>query len=249
MPDTAGSDSPEFSVVVPFFNEADNVDALVAEIAAAFADERWELVAVDDCSGDDTPARLRAAAAAYPQLRVVTHGVNRGQSAAICSGADAARGRWLLTLDGDGQNDPADAALLRAAVTRGSPVVMVCGRRRKRHDSFLRRLSSRVANGVRGALLGDRTPDTGCGLKLIRRDVFMRLPRFDHMHRFLPALVLREGGAIVSVAVSHRPRRFGVSKYGLWNRLGVGIVDLFGVMWLQRRAFRGATSEDSRNDG
>lgn len=226
-------------MVVPFFDEEDNVEALVAEIVAAMGSRAYEIVAVDDCSRDATLARLEALATRLPQLHVVRHAINRGQSAALCSGADAARGTWLATLDGDGQNDPADIPrLLAYAGETACAPALLCGHRRTRHDDFLRRLSSRVANGVRARLLGDATPDTGCGLKLMRRQVFQRLPRFDHMHRFLPALVLREGGVVESVPVAHRPRLHGRSKYGMWNRLGVGIVDLAGVMWLQRRAFR-----------
>jgi dolichol-phosphate mannosyltransferase len=244
-PPSAGRDDHDYAVVVPFFNEQDNVVALIDEIVAAMAGRDAEIIAVDDCSTDATFARLEACAARVPGLRIVRHAVNRGQSAALCSGADAARARWLVTLDGDGQNDPRDIPALIAAATAAQPCpVMVCGHRRQRRDNALRRLSSRVANGVRSRLLGDATPDTGCGLKLIERAAFQRLPRFDHMHRFLPALALRDGGRVMSMEVSHRPRLHGQSKYGLWNRLWVGIVDLAGVMWLRRRAFRRAPSED-----
>ncbi len=248
-----GNDTPrervDVSVVVPFYDEADNVIALIDEIVAAMGTRAYEIVAVDDCSRDETFARLEQAARRYPQLQVVRHAVNRGQSAALCSGADRARGEWLATLDGDGQNDPADVPRLLARVT-DTPACpdMLCGHRTTRRDDFLRRLSSRVANGVRARLLGDATPDTGCGLKLIRRRIFMALPRFDHMHRFLPALVLRDGGVVESVAVAHRPRLHGKSKYGMWNRLGVGIVDLAGVMWLKRRAFRAPSARNRRDD-
>ncbi|MCB1746980.1 MAG: glycosyltransferase family 2 protein [Gammaproteobacteria bacterium] len=244
-PPSAGRADRDYAVVVPFFNEQDNVTALLDEIVAAMAGRDYEIVVVDDCSTDATLARLQAGAARLPGVRVVRHAVNRGQSAALCSGADAARARWLVTLDGDGQNDPRDIATLIAAAERARPrPVMVCGHRHQRRDNALRRLSSRVANGVRSRLLGDATPDTGCGLKLIERAAFQRLPRFDHMHRFLPALALRDGGRVMSVEVSHRPRLHGQSKYGLWNRLWVGIVDLAGVMWLRRRAFRHAPAED-----
>jgi dolichol-phosphate mannosyltransferase len=158
------------------------------------------------------------------------------------TGIRAARGDWIVTLDGDGQNDPADIANLvaaRDAALRGdpaNPAVMVCGRRARRRDTALRRVASRVANTVRAAALGDRTADTGCSLKLFRRQDFLAMPWFDHMHRFLPALMLRQGGAVASVDVGHRPRHSGKSNYGLFDRLWVGIVDLFGVMWLMRRA-------------
>ena len=229
---------PEFSVVVPFFNEAESAIVLVEEIAEAMKGTRFELVAVDDCSIDGTAARLQSMVARVPTLRLIQHGRNCGQSAALCSGIDAARGRWIITLDGDGQNDPADIpALLEARESNGEKIDLICGHRQKRNDTWLRRFSSRVANGVRSRLLGDATPDTGCGLKVFERHTFMGLPRFDHMHRFLPALVQRQHGRVRSIRVSHRARRYGESKYGVWNRLWVGIVDLFGVMWLKRRAF------------
>ena len=174
----------------------------------------------------------------YPRLRVIRHVRSCGQSTAIHTGVEAARFPWIATLDGDGQNDPQDIrVLLEVLSAMGSKgdATLIAGHRAKRHDSWLRKLSSRIANSVRGRLLGDRTPDTGCGLKMFRRDLFLALPFFDHMHRFLPALVIRHGGEIVSVPVSHRPRHAGRSKYGVHNRLWVGIVDLFGVMWLQHR--------------
>ena len=237
-----------YSVVVPFFNEEDNVAALLGEISAVMgALGAYEVVAVDDCSTDGTAARLLACAV-EPRLRVVAHGRNRGQSAALCSGVDAARGEWIITLDGDGQNDPRDIPQLLRALEGPARPLLVCGHRQKRQDNGLRLLSSRIANGVRSRMLGDDTPDTGCGLKVIQRAAFMKLPRFDHMHRFLPALVRRDGGAILSVAVSHRPRVHGQSKYGVWNRLWVGIVDLFGVMWLKRRAFRAAPVEELKHE-
>jgi dolichol-phosphate mannosyltransferase len=183
--------------------------------------------------------------AKYPRLRVLRHAQSCGQSAALMTGFRAARGEWIATLDGDGQNDPADLPRLIAARegTAGANVQLIAGYRKKRQDNWLKRVSSRIANGVRSRLLGDATPDTGCGLKLIRRSTCLELPFFDHMHRFLPALVQRNGGATVSVEVNHRPRSRGVSNYGLFDRLWVGIVDLAGVMWLKRRARRPAVSE------
>ncbi|MCC6705935.1 MAG: glycosyltransferase family 2 protein [Gammaproteobacteria bacterium] len=237
-----------YSVVVPFFNEQDNVAPLLDEIGAVMAAlGNYEVVTVDDCSTDGTRARLLACAA-DPRVRVVAHGCNRGQSAALCSGVDAARGAWVITLDGDGQNDPRDIPRLLAAIAVEQPPLLVCGHRQKRRDNGLRLLSSRIANGVRSRMLGDDTPDTGCGLKLMHRAAFMKLPRFDHMHRFLPALIRRDGGGILSVPVSHRARVHGQSKYGVWNRLWVGIVDLFGVMWLKRRAFRAAPVEELKHE-
>jgi dolichol-phosphate mannosyltransferase len=168
------------------------------------------------------------------------HHVSCGQSAAVATGVKAARAPIIATLDGDGQNDPADIpALLQRLLSEsedGRDLLLVAGHRQKRRDDGLRRLSSKIANRVRAGLLGDDTPDTGCGLKLFTRAAFLDMPRFDHMHRFLPALMIRRGGRVVSLPVHHRPRERGVSKYGVWNRLWVGIVDLFGVMWLQRRA-------------
>lgn len=240
MPNTDLS-APRIAVVVPVKNEADNILPLLGEIAAALAG-RWpfEIVYVDDGSDDATPEVLAAAKADFPQLRVIRHRLSCGQSQAVASGVKAARAPYIATLDGDGQNDPADIPALferlLAAPEGERDKLLVAGFRRKRQDNGLRRLSSKVANGIRAALLADATPDSGCGLKLFSRDAFLDMPRFNHMHRFLPALMIRRGGQVVSVQVNHRPRERGVSKYGLWNRLWVGIVDLFGVMWLQRRA-------------
>ena len=238
------------SVVIPVKNEEENVAPLLAEIGGALQGVvPFEVIYVDDGSDDGTPAALAAAAARHPWLRVLRHACSCGQSAAIRTGVMAARHGWIATLDGDGQNDPADIpALLDAALDawhRSAPDagagrerprnLLIAGHRVNRNDSWLRRLSSRVANGVRGRLLGDDSPDTGCGLKVFGRDAFLELPFFDHMHRFLPALFLRHGGFVASVPVRHRPRTAGQSKYGVHNRLWVGIVDLLGVMWLQRR--------------
>jgi dolichol-phosphate mannosyltransferase len=229
----------EVSVVVPVRNEAENVEPLLHEIRAAL-DGRlaYEVIYVDDGSTDATAARLITAAAEFPRLRVIRHAEPCGQSAALWSGVRAARAPWIATLDGDGQNDPADIPKLLAVLrdpTAPPMLRLVTGHRRRRRDSTLKRLSSRIANGVRARLLDDRTPDTGCGLKLIQRETYLALPFFDHMHRFLPALVQREGGATVSVEVKHRPRMRGRSNYGMHDRLWAGIVDLVGVLWLKRR--------------
>ena len=229
----------ELSVVIPVRNEAPNIAPLVAEIRAAL-DGRldYEIVYVDDGSSDDTAAAIRALAGDFPRLRLVRHRGSAGPSAAIRSGVKAARAPWIATLDGDGQNDPADIPRLWE-IARAAPLeppLLVAGHRQKRRDSAVKRLSSRLANAVRAWLLGDGTPDTGCGLKLFRRELFLDLPFFDHNHRFLPALVQRQGGCTVSVVVNHRPRARGVSNYGTLDRLFVGISDLAGVMWLQRRA-------------
>lgn len=237
-----------YSVVIPCFNEGDNIATLVAEVAtAARARTDYEIVMVDDASSDHTLATLRELKSRYPMLRVVRHALNRGQSAALCTGVAAARGHWIATLDGDGQNDPADIPALLAAAQKLAPAdadLIVCGHRTRRRDTFVRRLSSRVANRVRARALGDDTPDTGCGLKVFKRETFMKLPHFNHMHRFLPALVQRAGGRSLSVPVNHRPRLHGVSKYGIGNRLWVGIVDLFGVSWLISRRFRLSAIEE-----
>jgi dolichol-phosphate mannosyltransferase len=233
---------PELSVVVPVHNEAENVAPLMAEIVASlYGVTPFEIVYVDDGSSDDTPTALNTALLGTPMLRVLRHARKSGQSTAIRSGVLAARGRWIATLDGDGQNDPADipALLARAcavAQQRGDDGVLIAGWRTQRRDGWYTRWQSRVANAIRSRLLRDGTPDTGCGLKVYARAVFVALPYFDHMHRFMPALVRRAGGEVHSVAVNHRPRTRGQSHYGLLNRLWTGIVDMAGVVWLARRA-------------
>jgi dolichol-phosphate mannosyltransferase len=229
----------DLSVVIPVKNEAENVASLAGEIRAALDGlVKYEILCVDDGSGDATAAEVSRLAAEVPQVRLLRHARNCGQSAAIRTGVRAAQAAWIATLDGDGQNDPADIpklwSLLRHAP--GEPALMIVGCREERRDSRSKRWASAIANAIRGRLLGDHTPDTGCGLKLFPRALFLELPYFDHMHRFLPALVLREGGTVRSVPVNHRPRRAGKSKYGILDRLGVGIVDILGVMWLQRRS-------------
>jgi dolichol-phosphate mannosyltransferase len=228
--------APLISVVVPVRNEAPNIAPLIAEIRASLAGVDHEIVYVDDGSDDGTLAALREAARAGP-LAIVRHRVGCGQSAAIVSGVRRARGHWIATLDGDGQNDPADipALLARAEAAGGAGLLLIAGHRIRRRDNRVKRLTSRLANAIRASLLGDATPDTGCGLKMFTRAAFLELPAFDHMHRFLPALFIRAGGTVVSVPVNHRPRLRGASKYGTLDRLWVGIVDLVGVYWLQRR--------------
>jgi dolichol-phosphate mannosyltransferase len=228
----------EYSVVVPVCNEAENVEPLAREIEVAMQGRAYEMVFVDDGSTDDTAMVLLRLKSSLPALRVLRHSFRSGQSAAVASGVRGARGKWIATLDGDGQNDPADIPGLIAARDRpeNRGVQLFMGdRSATRKDSAFRRLQSSIANSVRSSLLGDGTPDTGCGIKLFVRDTFMELPRFDHMHRFLPALFQRHGSRVVSVPVSHRPRTRGTSKYGMLNRLWVGIVDILGVMWLRRR--------------
>ncbi len=231
---------PAVTVVVPVRNEAGNVAPLVAEIAGAL-DGQWafEVVYVDDGSSDGTGAELARLSAQFPWLRRLRHRQSCGQSAAVRSGVLAARAPIVVTLDGDGQNDPKFLPAMIRAIEQGAPRVgLVAGQRVGRKASGFKKLQSRIANGVRGAVLRDGTRDTGCGLKAFRRDVFLRLPYFDGLHRFLPALVKREGYDIGYVDVVDRPRGAGVSNYGLWDRLWIGILDLAGVWWLIRRKKR-----------
>ncbi len=237
----------DLSVVIPVLNEAGNIEPLLQEIHAALDGVcEFEVLYVNDGSTDNTAQELAEAATHYPRLRVLAHQRPCGQSCALRSGIKAARGHWIATLDGDGQNDPGDIPRLlesaRSLATEERPL-LVAGYRRKRQDSMIKRISSRIANAVRSRLLGDDTPDTGCGLKIVARDDFLDLPYFDHMHRFLPALVLRAGGEVKSIEVNHRHRGTGISKYGTLDRLVVGIVDLFGVIWLQRRSSVAVCSE------
>jgi len=228
---------PLLSVVVPVRNEGANIRPLIDEISAALRGVEHEIVYVDDGSTDDTPAQLAAARDALGCALVLRrHRASCGQSAAVITGVRAARGAYVATLDGDGQNDPADIpALLMRAQAAADPWLLVAGHRTQRRDTWIKRRSSRIANSVRAALLRDATPDTGCGLKLFRRTAFLELPCFDHMHRFLPALFIRAGGRVESVPVNHRPRTRGRSNYGTLDRLWVGLFDLVGVAWLQRR--------------
>lgn len=245
------TDAPDLAVVVPVHNESDNVAPLIEEIHTALNGVTdFEVVTVDDCSSDETPRRLLELTRRFPRLRVLRHRVNAGQSTALATGIRAARAPLIATLDGDGQNDPADIPklLARWATEDRSVPLLLAGWRAARHDTWLRRLSSKIANGVRGRLLGDGTPDTGCGLKLFARDTFLLLPYFDHMHRFLPALVQRHGGRVISVPVNHRPRLRGQAHYGVWDRLWVGIVDIFGVRWLRRRTRLAQVEELSANE-
>jgi dolichol-phosphate mannosyltransferase len=241
------SASPELSVVVPVMNEADNIAPLVREIVAALTSHvEFEIVYIDDGSSDGSFERLRALTAELPMLRAQRHAMRRGQSAAILTGVRAARAALIATLDGDGQNDPKDIPALLDAhrAYDGAKPLMLAGHRIHRRDSWVKRISSRLANAIRAGALGDKTPDTGCGLKLFPRAVFLGFPAFDHMHRFLPALMLRAGGIVTSVPVSHRPRERGASKYGTWDRLVVGIADIRGVAWLTKRGIAADVAEE-----
>jgi len=228
---------PAVSVVIPVRNEAGNIAPLVAEIAAVLQG-RWdfEVVYINDGSADGTEAELKRLKAQCPWLRQIKHARSCGQSAAVRTGVAAARAPIIVTLDGDGQNDPAFLPALIEALAAGGPRMgLVAGQRVGRKASGFKKFQSRVANGVRAAILRDGTRDTGCGLKAFRRDLFLALPYFDGLHRFLPALVKREGRTVGYVDVVDRPRRSGRSNYGMWDRLWIGILDLAGVWWLIRR--------------
>ena len=224
------------SVVVPVRNEEYNVSDLIFEIRKSLKNKiQYEIIYIDDGSTDRTYKKLVALQKTYKELLVIRHQKSCGQSTAVRTGVKHAKYDWIVTLDGDGQNNPADIPALLKALKEG--VELVGGNRRhSRRDTWIKRISSIIANGVRSSMLQDDTPDTGCGLKLFSREAFLDLPYFDHMHRFLPALIKRRGGLIVSVPVSHRPRTHGHSNYGTIDRLLVGIIDLFGVAWLQRRS-------------
>ncbi len=239
--------SPQLSVVVPVHNEEDNVAPLVGEIVAALRGLiDFEIVYVDDTSRDATLQRLQVLQASTPELRVIRHLSNAGQSTAVRNGVKAARGAWIATLDGDGQNDPADIPkLLAQRETSAAEVKLFAGWRVKRQDSGSKRWASKWANAIRSRMLHDDTPDTGCGIKLFEREAFLDLPYFDHMHRYLPALMQRAGWKTVSVPVNHRHRTAGVSKYNNLNRALVGIKDLCGMAWLILRSRRTAVEEVS----
>ena len=237
--------SPALSVVVPVFNERDNVTPLIDEITTALRGRTdFEIVYVDDHSRDDTLAVLQALKARVPELRVLQHVQQSGQSTAIRTGVKAARGAWIATLDGDGQNDPADIPKLIAARDGGEAQTrLYAGWRVNRQDSGSKRWASKWANAIRSRMLRDATPDTGCGIKLFEREAFLDLPYFDHMHRYLPALMQRAGWKTISVPVNHRHRTAGVSKYNNLNRALVGISDLRGVAGLIKRGKRTAVRE------
>lgn len=237
--------TPELSVVVPVHNEEDNIAPLVGEILAALRGVLpFEIIYVDDLSRDATLMRLQALQADTPELRIVRHLANSGQSTAVRNGIKAARAPWVVTLDGDGQNDPADIPkLLAERDAAAAEVKLFAGWRVNRQDSSSKRWASRWANAIRARMLRDATPDTGCGIKLMERAAFLDLPYFDHMHRYLPALMQRAGWQTRSVPVNHRHRTSGVSKYTNLGRALVGVRDLLGVAWLIARSHRTATEE------
>lgn len=227
--------APDFSVVVPVYNEEGAVEALAVEISQAFHGHAFEILFVDDASTDATRARLIALKRAMPWLRLVTHARNAGQSRAIRTGVLAAQAPIIITLDGDGQNDPADAPRLAQHLAANPGLGLIGGQRVKRQDSRAKRWASRFGNGVRNWLLKDGAADTGCGLKAFRRDAFLRLPYFDHLHRFLPALFQREGYEVAFEPVGHRARTSGASKYTNFGRLLASAPDILGVIWLRSR--------------
>ncbi|MEX0841951.1 MAG: glycosyltransferase family 2 protein [Xanthobacteraceae bacterium] len=235
----SSAEAPAVSVVVPVRNEAGNIAPLIDEISAAL-DGRWsyEIVYVNDGSSDGTAKELTELMASRPYLRQIKHATSCGQSAAVRSGGKAARAPIIVTLDGDGQNDPKFIPELVQMLMNSPRLGLIAGQRVGRKATGFKKFQSRSANGVRGAILRDGTRDTGCGLKAVRREVFLNLPYFDGLHRFLPALVKREGYEIGYVDVVDRPRGHGVSNYGMWDRLWIGILDLAGVWWLIRRRKR-----------
>ena len=236
----------DLSVVIPVCNEEESIGILIEEITQALVQKyQHEIIVVDDGSTDKTLEVLSKIKKDLPTLRVIKHLQNSGQSTAVRTGVQYANSNWIATLDGDGQNDPADIPnLYNELVSQNlDPWLVVAGYRKKRKDTWLKRMSSKYANSIRDRLLRDGTPDTGCGLKVFSRDNFLALPYFDHMHRYIPALFQRQGGRVVSVEVNHRYRMQGTSKYGFHNRLWVGIVDILGVRWLQNRARLTGTQE------
>jgi dolichol-phosphate mannosyltransferase len=237
----------EFSVVVPVRDEAGNAAKLAREIAGVMDGRSYEMIFVDDASRDDTRAELAALKSEIPALRLIGHRKNSGQSRAVRTGVLAARAPLIGTLDGDGQNDPADLPRLLARLNRADAppnLAMVAGRRAKRADNWSKRAASRIANSIRKAALKDGADDSAAGVKVFKREVFLRLPYFDHMHRFMPALMLREGYAVEFLEVNHRQRSAGRSKYTNLGRLAANMTDLWGVMWLRSRArLPGGTDE------
>ncbi|MEO0423843.1 MAG: glycosyltransferase family 2 protein [Pseudomonadota bacterium] len=244
--DVPGSAIAALSVVVPVHNEAGNITPLIEEIHAALAGLPHEIIYVDDASRDESLRELAACTERFASLRVLRNERQAGQSTSVLNGVRAARHEWVATLDGDGQNDPKDIPHLIAALIEDGEAIMAIGHRRKRRDTWLRRRASGIAKGARRLVLGDEVPDSGCGLKVLRRDAYLALPYFDHMHRFLPTLVQQGGQRVLSVAVNHRPRERGRSKYGILDRAMAGVIDIVGVAWLGLRNRKTQTEELER---
>ena len=229
----------DLSVVIPVFNEEESIGLLINEIEQSLQDINYELLIVDDYSNDNTLSVLGQFKSNNNRIRIIKHDKNYGQSFAIRSGIKSAKSTWIATIDGDGQNDPKDIPRLYSVLISESDSeqnVLIAGYRIKRKDTWLKKLSSKYANKLRSKILKDLTPDTGCGLKLFSRNYFLDLPSFNHMHRYIPALYVSRGGKVLSIEVNHRYRKKGFSKYGFNNRFWVGISDLIGVKWLQRRS-------------
>ena len=240
--------TPEISIIVPVRDEAGNIAPLIAELATAFQGRAIEVIYINDASSDATAAELTAATTKkYPFLRVITHQHHLGQSAALRTGILGASAALIATIDGDGQNLPADLPMLEKIwhqeKAKGNAFVMIAGHRTHRHDAWGKRVASKCAKHLRLWLLGDRHPDSGCAIKIFDRALFLRLPYFDHIHRFLPILAQREGAAVLAVAVGHRPRGAGKSKYRILDRACVGVLDIIGVWWLMRRVPQPPDSE------
>ena len=244
MPPSLSVPSPvDVSVVIPVYNERDNLAPLLDEITAALARWRYEVVAVDDGSTDGSLEALKTLKRALPELHILSFATNAGQTAAFAAGFRAARGNVIVTLDADGQNDPADVPALLAELARSGSTAVV-GYRAARADTGWKRLQSRIANGVRNRLNHETIRDTGCSLKAFRADAVRELPLFTGMHRFLPTLVKMHGGTVAEVPVRHRPRRFGTTKYGMWNRVFRSLADALAVRWMQRRVLRYQVTEE-----
>lgn len=229
---------PDLSVVIPVQNEEENIRLLIDEVRQALDGVlEYELIYVNDGSSDSTLEILHDVRSAFPILQIISHETGVGQSSAVRTGIIGARSQIIATLDGDGQNDPADIPALYTALLKHEEtgVVLVNGYRKNRKDTFIKRISSRLANGIRGWLLDDDTPDTGCGLKVFSREAYLSIPFFDHLHRFLPAMMINGGGRVMSVEVNHRERQLGSSHYGFFDRLWVGVFDILGVIWLKSR--------------
>ncbi len=242
---------PDLSVVIPVRNEEDNIRLLIEEVRQSLDGVLdYELIYVNDGSNDATLQILEEYRTGFPLMHVISHEIGVGQSTAIRTGIMQAKSSVIATLDGDGQNDPADIPVLYQALEKhaDSGVVLVNGHRKTRKDTYIKRLSSRLANGIRAWLLGDDTPDTGCGLKVFNREAYQAIPFFDHLHRFLPAMMINGGGKVISVEVNHRERQLGLSHYGFFDRLWVGIFDILGVIWLKSRTTHPVVTKDSDDD-